>query len=67
MKAADFSELLGIEHLDHSLDELVESIEKVKAEDLQRIAVEFFNQDLVALSVLGNLGDFKVTREDLVC
>ena len=50
-----------------SLDELVESIEKVKAEDLQRIAVEFFDQKLVALSVLGNLGDFKVTREDLVC
>lgn len=50
-----------------SLDELVESIEKVTAPDLQRIAQEFFDPKLVAVSVLGNLGDWKITREDLVC
>jgi predicted Zn-dependent peptidase len=50
-----------------SLDELVESIEKVTAEHVQRIAREFFNPDLLAISVLGNLGKWKITRDDLVC
>jgi predicted Zn-dependent peptidase len=50
-----------------SLDELVESIEKVNAVDVQRIAREFFDAKLVAISVLGNLGDWKITRDDLVC
>jgi predicted Zn-dependent peptidase len=50
-----------------SLDELVESIEKVTAEHVQRIAQEFFNPDHLAISVLGNLGKWKITRDDLVC
>jgi predicted Zn-dependent peptidase len=50
-----------------SLDELIESIEKVTAGDLQRIAQQFFNPELVSLAVLGNLGDWKIGREDLVC
>lgn len=50
-----------------TLDELLESIEKVNKEDVQRIAQEFFDPKLVALSVLGNLGGFKMTRDDLVC
>ncbi|HXJ42071.1 MAG TPA: pitrilysin family protein [Bryobacteraceae bacterium] len=50
-----------------TLDELVESIEKVNVEDVQRIAREFFDPKLVALSVLGNLGGLKMTRDDLVC
>jgi len=50
-----------------TLDELVESIEKVGVEDVQRIAREFFDPNLVAVSVLGNLGKFKMTRDDLVC
>ncbi len=50
-----------------SLDELAESIEKVTAEDVQRIAQTFFDQKQVALTVLGNLDGFKIGREDLVC
>jgi predicted Zn-dependent peptidase len=50
-----------------TLDELAESIEKVTAEDVQRIAQTFFNQKQVALTVLGNLGEFKIDRDDLVC
>jgi predicted Zn-dependent peptidase len=50
-----------------SLDELVESIEKVTAADVQRIARTFFDQKQVALTVLGNLDGFKIGREDLVC
>jgi predicted Zn-dependent peptidase len=54
-------------HRFFSLDELAESIEKVTAEDVQRVACTFFDQKNVALTVLGNLDGFKIGREDLVC
>ncbi len=50
-----------------TLDELVESIEAVTAEDVQRIARTFFDPKQVALTVLGNLETLKIGREDLVC
>jgi predicted Zn-dependent peptidase len=50
-----------------SLDELVESIEKVTAADIQRIAQIFFEQKQIALTILGNLDGLKIGREDLVC
>jgi predicted Zn-dependent peptidase len=50
-----------------SLDELVESIEKVTAADVQRIAQIFFEQKQIALTILGNLDGLKIGREDLVC
>jgi predicted Zn-dependent peptidase len=50
-----------------SLDELVESIESVPAADVQRIAQTFFDSRQIALTVLGNLEDFHIGREDLVC
>ena len=50
-----------------TLDELVESIESVTAGDVQRIAQTFFDPRQIALTVLGNLENFKIGREDLVC
>jgi predicted Zn-dependent peptidase len=50
-----------------TLDELVESIESVTAADVQRIAQTFFDSRQIALTVLGNLEDFKIGREDLLC
>jgi predicted Zn-dependent peptidase len=50
-----------------SLDELVESIENVTAAEVQRVAQDFFQPEHLALTVLGNLNGFKITREDLVC
>ena len=50
-----------------TLDELVESIESVTAADVQRIALTFFDSRQIALTVLGNLEDFKIGREDLAC
>ncbi len=50
-----------------TLDELAESIEKVTAEDVQRVAQTFFTPKQVALTVLGNLNGFKLGREDLNC
>jgi predicted Zn-dependent peptidase len=50
-----------------TLDELVESIEAVTADDVQRIARTFFDPKQIALTVLGNLETLKIGREDLVC
>jgi predicted Zn-dependent peptidase len=50
-----------------SLDALVESIEAVTADDVQRIARTFFDSKQIALTVLGNLENFKIGREDLIC
>src|SRR3977135_3712080 len=50
-----------------TLDELVESIEAVTADDVQRIAQTFFDSRQIALTILGNLEDLKISREDLAC
>jgi predicted Zn-dependent peptidase len=50
-----------------SLDELVESIEAVTAANIQAISQKFFDQKQIALTVLGNLDGFKISREDLAC
>ena len=50
-----------------TMDELLESIEVVTAEDVQRIAQTFFDPKQIALTILGNLEDLKIGREDLAC
>jgi predicted Zn-dependent peptidase len=50
-----------------TLDELVESIEKVTADEVQRVAQDFFDPKQVGLTILGNLDGFKLTRDDLAC
>jgi predicted Zn-dependent peptidase len=50
-----------------TLDELVESIEAVTADDVQRIARAFFDPRHIALTILGNLQKLKIGREDLAC
>ena len=50
-----------------SLDELVESIEKVTTADVQRVAQSFFQPSQIALTILGNLNGLKIGRDDLVC
>jgi len=50
-----------------TLDELVQSIENVTAAEVRRIAQTFFDPRQIALTILGNLTDFRITREDLVC
>ena len=50
-----------------SLDELIDSIEQVSADDVQQIAQTFFDQKQIGLTVLGNLENLHFTREDLVC
>ena len=50
-----------------SLDELLENIERVTSDDVLRISQAFFDPKQIALTVLGNLENFKIGREDLVC
>ncbi len=51
----------------YDLDELIEKIEAVTAEDLADLANEFFKTESVALTVLGNLPGLKITRDQLAC
>ena len=51
----------------YGLDELIERIEAVTAEDLQQTANQFFRTDQIAVTVLGNLQGLKLTREQLAC
>ncbi|HEY6389904.1 MAG TPA: pitrilysin family protein [Bryobacteraceae bacterium] len=50
-----------------TLDEMIQSIEDVSAVQVQKIAQEFFNPKNITLAMLGNLGGFKIKREDLAC
>ncbi len=49
------------------LDEIIERIEEVTAEDLIAMSNEFFSTEKIALTVLGNLEGLKITREQLAC
>jgi len=51
----------------YDLDELIEKIEAVTAEDLTDLANEFFKTESVAVTVLGNLPGLKITRDQLAC
>jgi predicted Zn-dependent peptidase len=47
------------------LDEMLAAIESVAAEDVQRLAHEFFAPDALALTVLGDVNGLSITREQL--
>jgi len=51
----------------YDLDELIEKIEAVTAEDLTTLANEFFQTESVAVTALGNLPGLKITRDHLAC
>jgi predicted Zn-dependent peptidase len=48
-----------------SPDEIIERIERVTAEDLLRVASEFFRTDALAVAALGDLNGFRVDRARL--
>jgi predicted Zn-dependent peptidase len=50
-----------------SLDEMVARIEEVDAETIRGICNDFFVTDRVALTVLGNLSGFVLSRDELAC
>ena len=51
----------------YTLDELIDKIEGVTAEELKDLAEQFFHTDSIAVTVLGNLNGLKLTREQLAC
>ncbi len=50
-----------------SLEEVHQQIEAVTAEQIQALAQKWFQQDSIAATVLGSLGDLQLEREDLAC
>ena len=51
----------------YDLDELIQRIEAVTAEDLTSLANEFFKPESVAVTALGNLNGLKLSRDQLAC
>jgi predicted Zn-dependent peptidase len=50
-----------------TLDEMILNIEKVTVEELQHLASQSFDTRMIALTILGNLDGFKISRERLDC
>ena len=48
-------------------EEIIGEVDRVSAEDVQRLARSLFVPERLALTLLGNLGRMKVTRGDLAC
>ena len=51
----------------YGLDELIEKIEGVTAEELRELANQFFRTENIAVTVLGNLNGLRLTRDQLAC
>jgi predicted Zn-dependent peptidase len=49
-----------------SLDEMLESIERVTAREVQKLAEQFFDPKQTAVAMLGRLEGFRVRRQDLM-
>ena len=50
-----------------TMDETIEQIESVTADEVSQMARELFRPDQIAITVLGNLDGLKLSRENLVC
>jgi len=49
------------------VSEITEEIEAVSTADVQDLAQELFQPEMMALTLLGNLGSMKIERQDLIC
>jgi predicted Zn-dependent peptidase len=54
-------------HRFSTLDEILASIEAVTHDEVQSLAQQFFRQEQIAVTVLGSLNGFSLTRERLAC
>ena len=50
-----------------AVDEVVSEIDRVTTDEVQRLANHLFRQELIALTLLGNLGPMKIERSQLAC
>ena len=49
------------------VDEITQEIEAVTPSEVQTIAQQLFRPEVMALTLLGNLGKLKLEREQLAC
>jgi predicted Zn-dependent peptidase len=49
-----------------TLDEMLERIDRVTAEEVRGLAQQFFDPKRMAIAMLGRLEGFRVRREDLM-
>jgi predicted Zn-dependent peptidase len=49
------------------MDEIIDRIQAVTAEDVQQSAQELFHPESIAVTVLGNLNGLKISRDSLAC
>jgi predicted Zn-dependent peptidase len=49
------------------MDEIINRIQAVTAEDVQQSAQELFKPEAIAVTVLGNLNGLKISRDSLAC
>ena len=49
-----------------SMDEMLQRVEQVTAEEVQALAQRFFQPKQTAVAMLGPLGDFRLRRQDLL-
>ena len=50
-----------------SVDEITHQIDRVTPDEIQRLANQLFQPELIALTLLGNLGPMKIDRSRLAC
>ena len=50
-----------------TMDETIEQIESVKAEEVSEMSGQLFSRDQIAVTILGNLEGLKLSRENLAC
>jgi len=48
-----------------SMDEMLERVERVTAQEVLALAQQFFNPKQMAVAMLGPIGGFKLRRQDL--
>ncbi|WP_047486861.1 pitrilysin family protein [Terriglobus sp. TAA 43] len=51
----------------NTVDDIIADVDRVTAADVQRLAVELLKPERISLTLLGNLGELKITRDDLTC
>ena len=54
-------------HRFSTLDEILSAIEKVTQDQVQGLAQQFFQPEQIAVTILGSLNGFTLTRDRLVC
>ncbi len=64
-RAASLARLEMVHGRQISLEETLQNIEKVKIEEVQDLAKEFFQTEKIAFGALGNLNGLKIKRENL--